>query len=403
MTDAAAGTIGYVIEVFPRLSETFIVTELNAREAQGEELAVFSLRPPDDQRRHAAAETLRAPIEYLPLPRPSPTGRSDVDTATRRDGSDLPTGNAGDRAQAILLAESARRRGVTHLHAHFAGTATTVTRLASLISGIPYSFTAHAVDIFRDSVSMPDIAQKVRDAAFVVTVSDYNRAFLERHVGHAHKIHRVYNGIDLELFVSAPRRLRAVSDGLRLLAVGRLVEKKGFALLIEAVRRVRERGGAVTLDIVGSGEREHELAEQIALSGHSDAIRLLGPLTQDDVAARLHDADVFVAPSIVAADGNADGLPTVLLEAMASGIPCISTDVTGIPEIIRPGETGLLCRGGEVDDLVAAIETTLSPGFDAASLARNARALIEREFDARRQAATLAALTAPSGAERTSG
>ncbi|KAA7587997.1 glycosyltransferase, partial [Salmonella enterica subsp. enterica serovar Lubbock] len=151
---------------------------------------------------------------------------------------------------------------------------------------------------------------------------------------------RVYNGLELARFPFVPPAARA--DEVRLLAVGRLVEKKGFGLLVEAVERLRRRGIAVRLDIVGDGELGPDLRAQIDASPVRDVVRMLGARSQDEVAQCLREADVFVAPCLVGADGNADGLPTVLLEAMASGVPCVSTAVTGIPEVIRDGETGVL-------------------------------------------------------------
>jgi glycosyltransferase involved in cell wall biosynthesis len=386
-----------VLEVYPRLSETFVVTEILAREAQGERVSIFALRPPTDAPAPAAAGRVRAEVHRIPLPSAANDILRSLDDdptlgeRASRHAADLGAAAPADLHQAVLVARAALRAGNTHLHAHFAVTATTVARLASLLSGIPYSFTAHAVDIFADTVSMPDLDRKFRDAAFAVTVSDYNLAYLRERVAHTARTSRLYNGIDLSRY---PFVERVPHDGdTRILAVGRLVEKKGFALLIEAVRRLREQGRAVRLDLVGTGELEHDLAAQVAASDHSDSIRLLGALDQDAVAERLREADLFVAPSLVAADGNADALPTVLLEAMASGVPCVSTDLTGIPEIVRNGDTGLLCRPGDVDALTAVLASALEPGFDGAALARRGRAHIERHFDARVQAALLAGLT----------
>ena len=398
------GRIGYVLKVYPRFSETFIVTEILAREAQGEQIAIFALRPTTDTRFHGELARVTAPVHHIGRPtKPLTLWAALRDAATdpvlaaglSRMLPELLAADVDDAVQAVLVARAARREGITHLHAHFASAATTVARLAALLTGIPYSFTAHAKDLFHESVSLPALGRKLRDAAFAVTVSDFNHAFLRRTFPGAEHVYRVYNGLELARFPLRSRgtMVDATDREPLVLAVGRLVEKKGFALLIDAVALLRERGRGVRLDIVGAGELEDDLAARIRASGHADAIRLRGPLPQDGVARLLREADVFAAPCLVAADGNADGLPTVLLEAMATGTPCISTDVTGIPEIIRHGETGLLCRAGHLGDLVAAIDTAISPGFDATALTGNARALVEREFDAARQAAELARLT----------
>lgn len=404
MRSDSPGRIGYVLKVYPRFSETFVVTEILAREAQGEQIDILALRPTTDSHFHGELARVNAPVHHIDRP----TKPLALWAALRDAASDpllaetlprvLPELLAADvdgAVQAVLVARTVRREGITHLHAHFGSVATTVARLAAMLAGVPYSFTAHAKDLFHESVSLPDLRRKLADAAFVVTVSDFNLAYLRRTFVDTAHVHRVYNGLELDRFPLASRRSTAAASDREpvVLAIGRLVEKKGFALLIDAIARLRSQGTAVRLDIVGGGELADDLSDRIRASRHEDAIRLLGPLPQGTVARMLREADVFAAPCLVAADGNADGLPTVLLEAMASGTLCISTAVTGIPEVIRAGETGLLCRPGEVDDLADAIAAAVSPGFDSAAMVRNARALVEREFDASRQAAELERLT----------
>lgn len=391
---------GYVVKVYPRFSETFVVTEILAREAQGEHLEIFSLRPTDDTRFHSELARVTAPVRAIAPPRRvAPLWQVLRDAAADpflaaaigRHLGDLVSSEASDAIQAIEIARQVRARGITHLHAHFASTATSVARLAARLSGISYSFTAHAKDVFHDSVSADDLDMKLRDAAFAVTVSDFNLRHLRETFPRRDRLHRVYNGLELSRF---PFVTRAPGDELRMLSVGRLVEKKGFGVLIDAFDRVRDAGIAARLDIVGDGELRDDIAARIARSPHRHGIRLRGPLPQDEVARCLAEADLFVAPCLVGGDGNVDGLPTVLLEAMASGVPCISTAVTGIPEVIRHHETGLLCEPGDVVGLSEAIMAVARPGFDRVGIARRARALVENEFDAARQAARLAALTA---------
>lgn len=363
---SGAARVGYVLEGFPRASETFVVTEILARESLGEQLVVFRLRPSSTPDPHGMASRIRAEVIDVP-------------------------GDSDDE-QGAALARLAADRAVNHLHAHFANTATTVARRASHLSGIPYSFTAHAMDIFSPVAHPADLAAKMRDAAFVVTVSDYNRAFLVPLASDPQRLHRLYNGLDLDRFPFAPHPPR--SGDARILAVGRLVEKKGFRHLIDAVALLRDRGAAVTLDIVGTGDQEDDLRRRVAASGHTDAMRFRGARAQGEIAAALRDADVFVAPSVVATDGDADGLPTVLLEAMASGVPSVATAVTGIPEVIRTGETGMLVPPGDAAALAEGIAAVLAPDFGRDGTVSRARALVEREFDSRRQAIRLSALTA---------
>lgn len=405
MPSESAPLIGYVLKMYPRFSETFVVTEILAREARGERLEIFALRPNDDTRFHAELARVQAPVRAVPVPRRLSSAwdglrgaarESELSAAVARHLPELLAADADDALQAIEVARQAHRRGITHLHAHFASTATTVARLAALLAGVPYSFTAHAKDIFHSSVDPIDLEQKLADAAFAVTVSDFNLHHLQRTSRATATVARVYNGLDLDRFPFVPRPARGGT--LRLLAVGRLVEKKGFALLIDAVARLFGDGIDVTLDIVGDGELSASLRARAEASAASAAIRFLGPLPQGEVATRLREADVFVAPCLVGTDGNADGLPTVLLEAMATGIPCVSTAVTGIPEIIVDGETGVLCTPGDVESLVEGLRRATRADYPVEETTRRARALIEERFDARRQAQQLAELTAACAA-----
>lgn len=406
MPSESTPLIGYVLKMYPRFSETFVVTEILAREARGERLEIFALRPNDDTRFHAELARVQAPVRAVRVPRRLSAAweglrgaahEPELSGAVARHLPELLAADADDALQAIEVARQAHRRGITHLHAHFASTATTVARLAALLAGIPYSFTAHAKDIFHSTVDPVDLEQKLADAAFTVTVSDYNLHHLQRTYRATGSVARVYNGLDLDRFPFVPRPARGGT--LRLLAVGRLVEKKGFALLIDAVTRLRADGIDATLDIVGDGELSAPLRERANASAARAAIRFLGPLPQGEVAARLREADVFVAPCLVGSDGNADGLPTVLLEAMATGIPCVSTAVTGIPEIIIDGQTGVLCEPGDVDSLVDGLRRVARPDYPVNRTTRQARALIEQRFDARRQAQQLAELTAACAAD----
>ena len=407
---AVEGRVGYVLKMYPRFSETFIVTEILAREAAGEHLAIFSLRPPIDPRFHPELARVNAPVTYIDRPaKPSTLWLALRDAADSnpvlagripRYFPDLLAADVDDSVQAVLLARAALEGGVTHLHAHFASMATTIARLASLLSGIPYSFTAHAKDLFHVSVDPEDIALKLRDAHHTVTVTEFNLDHLARmHPATVDRVHLVRNGLELQRFTSRPARPRTSdTEPLRIVAVGRLVEKKGFALLVEAAAHLRERAIPVAVTIVGDGELRTDLAAQITRLGLDASVHLAGALPQNEVGAVVADADVFVAPCIVGTDGNADGLPTVILEAMALGVPCIASDVTGIPEVVRNGETGLLVRSGSVDDLVQALAQVAELSFDAAALTGRARRCVEQEFDSTVQAARLRGLLSSTAA-----
>jgi colanic acid/amylovoran biosynthesis glycosyltransferase len=379
------GRVGYVVKTYPRYSETFIVNEILAHEAAGLSLEIFSLRPPSDRHFQDVISRVRSPVMYLPS---EPRRPSDLWELLPAAGDWLAGGWATleaargedlrDVYQALLLAKEARSRGITHLHAHFATVAATVARLAGRFAGISYTFTAHAKDIFHESVDSADLSRKLEDATSAVTVSDYNVQYLRARFGAAAaNVRRVYNGLDLARFPFHEGGNR----GSNIVAVGRLVEKKGFADLIEACSLLRESGHEFRCDIIGSGPLRDDLQARIEHHELSDRVQLLGPRPQSEVMEQVRNAAVFAAPCVEGADGNRDGLPTVLLEAMALGTPCISTDVTGIPEILRDGETGLLVGQRDVAGLAVAIEALITDVALGARLARQARRLIETEFD----------------------
>ena len=395
LSEARASRIGYVLKMYPRFSETFILNEVLALEAAGTEIDIFSLRPPADGRFHESLADVRAQVTYL---RHSGLRAGDVWEALR-SGTQLPQltdclpdlldAPVLDAVQALELARAVQTRGVTHLHAHFGSVATTVARLASRLTGVPFTFTAHAKDIFHESVDPADLRGKLRDAAAVVTVSDFNLDFLREQYGaDAHRVERVYNGLDLARFPYAPAGDRAPVVA----AVGRLVEKKGFGDLLEAVALLRDSGRPLTVELVGTGPLEQELRASVARLGLQDVVRLHGALPQGRVKDVVRSAAVFAAPCVVGADGNRDGLPTVLLEAMALGTPCVATPVTGIPEVLHDGQTGLLVPESAPAALAAALGRLLDDRALRVRLAQSARALVEEHFDVHRQAATLRGL-----------
>ncbi len=282
-----------------------------------------------------------------------------------------------DFYHAMHLALLIHQKKITHFHAHFATSATTAARWAARIAGIRYSVTMHANDIFHESVDPADLVAKIDDSKFVVTVSEYNRQYLAKRFDCTDKIHRIYNGLDLKKFgykspVSRPRRI---------VAVGRLVHKKGFADLIDACRLLADQAIDFSCDIIGGGELERALGDRIAQLQLHDRVRLTGPLPQNDVRRIIGQSAMLVAPCVVADDGNRDGLPTVITEALALGTPCISTAVTGIPEIVRDQETGIIVSQNSPHELASAMIRLLDNERLGISLATSARQLVEREFD----------------------
>ena len=393
LSDPMTTRVGYVVKRYPRYSETFIVTEVLAHEAAGIAVEIYSLLPSNDTHFQDAVSRVRAPVRYLA---PDGMRASDFWEQLQSVADASPGGwealeaargaDAREVYQAILLARQVRERGITHLHAHFATAAASVARMAARFAGVAYSFTAHAKDIYHEDVNPTDFRRKLEDAAGVVTVSDYNEQYLRSTYGPAaSRVRRVYNGLDL-------RRLefRASQDRPALIiSVGRLVEKKGFGDLIAACAVLRDRGLNFRCRIVGEGDEEQRLRALIGELGLAGVVELVGPRPQNEVFGLIAEAAVFAAPCVVGEDQNRDGLPTVLVEAMALGTACVATDVTGIPEVIRHGQTGLVVQQRSPAELADAIGQLLAEPATRRRLAGAARALVEQEFDVSRNSALI--------------
>jgi glycosyltransferase involved in cell wall biosynthesis len=389
--------IGYVLKRYPRFSETFVVNEILAHEAAGQEIEIFALRPVQEAHFQDAISRVRAPVTHVPDRHRTPDtlwaqlARAEAAFPGAAARAMAAGGSAEDVTQALEIAVACRARGIGHLHAHFGTLATTVARLAAAIAGIGYSFTAHAKDIYHDYGHDTGLARKLRDADAVVTVSDFNLAHLRGTYGaDAGRVTRIFNGLDLGGLDWREPEVQADE----ILAVGRLVEKKGFHILIEAMVILAERGIHPRCRIIGQGEEEANLRDQIAGAGLAGTVTLEGPRPQPEVFAAMRRAAVLACPCVVGRDGNRDGLPTVLIEAMALGTPCVGSDVTGIPEIVRHEETGLIARAGDAAALADALERVLGDAGLRTRLSRAGRALVEQEFDIHRNAAALRAVFA---------
>jgi hypothetical protein len=385
--------VGYVVKRYPRFSETFVVSEILAHEAAGLSVEIFSLYPPNDSHFQESLARVRAPVTYL-----SADGLRATDfwAGVQQAADCVPEvcaaldtvrqEQAREVYQALFLAREARRKNLQHLHAHFATVATSVVRLATRFARLPYSFTAHAKDIFHASVNPEELRRNLSGAAAVVTVSDYNLQYLRQTFGPtASRVRRIYNGLDLDQLGTPSHQ----NGNSLVVAVGRLIEKKGFAHLVEACRILADRGRRFECLIIGTGPLEASLRTQIDAMRLSDRVKLLGPRPRHEVLGYMRQAAVCAAPCVVGNDGDRDGLPTVLLEAMAVGAPCVSTDVTGIPEAIHDGETGFVVPQGDPVSLAAASERLLDDPALRARIATRARQFVETHFDVHRNSAEL--------------
>jgi glycosyltransferase involved in cell wall biosynthesis len=389
--------------MYPRYSETFIVREILAHERAGLPIEIFSLRPTNDAHFQDLIARVRAPVSYLHFPAEAilPEGRSAVmltandfwktltDAARVVPGlwaalAEMHDQEVRDVYQAAQLACQVRRKGINHLHATFANDPATVTRLGARLAGVSYSFTARAKDIFLDSVRPDDLRRKLRDAAGVVTVSDYHLGYLRDTYGPlAAHVQRIYNGLDLDEFPFESPQDRPA----RVLAIGRLVEKKGFTDLVEACALLAARKRAFSCRIIGYGVLQNELRTQIERLGLGNRVELTGPRPQSEIIDEMRAAAVLAMPCVIGQDGDRDGLPNVIQEALALGTPVVSTDVTGIPEVVRDGDTGLQVPQRDPPALADAIERLLVDHDLRVALATRGRRLIEDEFDIRRNTA----------------
>lgn len=287
----------------------------------------------------------------------------------------------------LIAGTYALEKNVDIIHAHFLSMPTSVAMIASKISGVPFTATAHAFDITSTHPLRLNgsVKKKCETAAAVVTISHHNVTdILSRWPSLKNiRIDVIYNGIDTTSFSppSSDKKIRVADDPLSIVSVSNLNEKKGFSFLIKAVSSLIEDGKDVYLNIYGEGPERSKLEKLIESNGHQDRIVLHGSIDQTMVANLCKKADVFVLASIPLSTGDADGLPTVLIESLGSSLPTISTQVAGIPEIVINGKTGLCVPPEDVNALAEAILWVADFPTEASKLAENGRNLVTSEFN----------------------
>lgn len=388
---ARSGPVLYVLKRFPRLSETFVLREILSLERLGERILIDSLLAPEPGLGHPELDRLQAEVRYLPRHprlRDRAVMRAHVRLALRAPGRWSRLALRARRAgtwqrflQAGLVAERARRVRARHIHAHFLTAAAEVARDASTLCRIPVSVTAHAKDIFQaDNAHL--IHARARGTTALITVSEYNAHYLRGVIGDEVRINHVPNGV--EVAPTSPDR----PDG-PVLCVARLVAKKGVDVLIQATAAVQSRLPALQVEIIGGGPLETPLKQMAEALGVLDHVRFLGPRAWDDVEAAFRRCSMVALACRIAEDGDRDGMPTVLTEALARGLPVVSTAVAGIGELVRDGETGLLVPPDDPTALADAIELLLRDRGLARRLGRAGRQLVAQRFDPEQSAAQL--------------
>lgn len=382
--------VAYVLKRYPRFSETFVVNEILAHERAGAKIDIFALGPVEETHFQDGISKVRAPVTRIKHKQHKPESTWQI---IKNGFAQLPgfaeklsqtKCDINELAQSIEIALEIQKRGIQHLHAHFGTQATTVARQAAIFAGISYTFTAHAKDIYYQYEEPTYLDEKMRDAFATITVSDYNVDYLKSEYGtDAAKVTRIYNGMDLEKFPFSEFESRE----RHILAVGRLVPKKGFDVLLDSLALMKKQGIAMRCTLVGDGALREELAAQIENLNIGDVVKMVGPMPQPDIIEMMKSANMVVAPCVINDDGDRDGLPTVLLESMALGTPVISTKVAGIPELVKDGETGLCVADRNPELLAEAMQRLLDDHVLCKKFSKNGRLLIEREFEEDRNAA----------------
>lgn len=392
MTANAQPRIGLVLKGYPRLSETFIAHEIEGLERRGLAFNIFSLRAPTDKKRHPVHDRIAAPVHYLPEYLSNDWRRvyrawkiarklGGFRAAWRLFLADLRRDPSPHRlrrlGQAAVLAAEAGA-DITHFHAHFLHSPTSVARYAAAMRGITWSASAHAKDIW--TTPKWDLQEKLAEAKFVTTCT---KAGLD-HLASLEKTARLtlaYHGVDLAHFKTSPR-LRT-SAPVKVLSVGRAVEKKGYDDLLNAL-------AALPADIVwhfthiGGGPLLPRLKQQASHLKIDSRITWRGALAQDDVIKAMADADIFALASRITASNDRDGIPNVLMEAQAAGLPCVSTELPSIRELIEPDVTGLLAPQNAPTELSQALARLARDPALRESLTRAAEAKLNQSFSPQR-------------------
>jgi colanic acid/amylovoran biosynthesis glycosyltransferase len=397
--------VAYVASRFPEVTQTWMLRELNAVASDPRvECELLSLFPPM-KRTGTAHPSAQAWLPRLRRPRPG-AAIAALAWWLRRSPARLLGAVAvivGGYARhpgllvralatvpiAAAHARSIAALGVDHVHAHTATYPLLAAWICHRLTGRPYSFTAHAHDIFVDQSLL---RRRLAAAEFAVAISDFNRGFLAAYGGdRTTPVHVIRCGIDLSAYRFRPRA-PAPTGRVRALCVAGLKDYKGHPVLLEALAAVDPALARIDLDIVGDGPDRRSLEERVRALGLADRVKFHGALPEPEVIALLDRADLFVLPSVITPNGTAEGLPVVLMEALAAGVPAVATRVSGVPELIRDGETGLLAEPGSVADLQRAIRALLADPEAARARADAGRAFVERNHDNERSAAALTRL-----------
>jgi len=411
--------IGYLLRSYPRLSQTFILNEILALEQIGVSIQIFALTDPREKVVQTQVRQVRAPVHYLDetmQPRLlRNTLRENFEVARLHfvgyvralfyiaSNRGIDQGyTASNRWQCFLqavhliyllgLIERCSRKKVDHLHAHFAHDPTLIAYLVHCITGLPFSFTAHARDLYQ--VPEKVLIDRIRQARAVITCCRANLEYLNR-IAHSQqsKFSLVYHGVNLKDFQPASNPgTGSVPTSPLILSVGRLVEKKGFQDLLQALLIVKNRGEGFQCAIYGDGPLCKQLERWIEEHGMTREIVLKGDRTQRELVSVFQNANLFILTPVQTDDGDRDGIPNVLLEAMAVGLPVITTAVAGIPELVDNNQNGLLYQPHDVEGISSGIIELLRSAEKRKRLGSAASNKVREQFDVTQAAKRLKTL-----------
>ncbi len=427
MSDKSALRIAYILNVFPKLSETFIINEIRALQQRDMEIDLYALFKAQGQEANLEVDDLlqntrflsaltvfktllnahayfffHFPLRYLGVLRYCVVKQKvsyvrafwQLFRAVLRGRKNASQDERQNPLLHFFLAVPFARVMIDErydlLHAHFADAATTFALIISRMTRIPFSFTTHAVDLFVEQTLM---AEKIDQAEFIITCTGYNGQYLREHY-HAEpdKVHVLYHGLDLPKFTMTGKR--KTSENPIVLLVGRLVKKKGGAVLLKSCSILKERGVKFQCWIAGDGPERAHLELQSTVNHLKDVMKFFGTVPNSQMRSFYEQAAVFVLPCIIDEKGDRDGIPNVMLEAMAMGLPVVSTNISAIPEVLQHRVNGYMLEPADYEGLADALQELLSNTRLRNALGKNGRSAVEQLFDLERNSEALALLFA---------
>ncbi len=405
MQDNEKPVLGMVLKGYPRISETFISNEILLLEQLGFSIHIFSMRHPREPFSHKSVKSIKARVDYLPhtilsglplfmyhnillaMKQPSRYAGA-IRVAFRRFMRTRKSATFKHLLQAGLVVHRFMRvKNIVHLHAHFAHSPTSVAMFASQLSGLDFSFTGHAKDIYTSDPRQ--LKEKILLARFVCTCTEYNKVYLEKIGGGTTHVHRVYHGIDLKLFKGRDETAEPKVP-YQIITIARMVPKKGLPTVYHALKILKEQGMNFRHTLVGDGDDREKTLALIKELDLDDRCRWLGTLTHEEVLDHYRGSDVFVLGCEVAPTGDRDGIPNVFVESMAMGVPVVSTHISAIPELITHEETGLLVPPKSPEMLAGAVERILQDKDLRKKMIPAAKIKVKEVFDNKKLIKTLA-------------